>query len=241
MRRCIRFRIRTLLFLVALASILPAIHINRAFRAQNQANIRRTLIESDCFHFKWDWQFAADFSPVDKPPYRRWIEERLGNDYLYSIAAFDLQENDDPEKALQTASTLGQIRRIKLLDCEVSLSCCKELQSFPKLQWLGLLLSPVDDDGMREIAKLKSLAILDIRNTQISDEAIDDLCSLPNLAWLNVHGSLISEQGVEELRARLPDCVVINCPKGYSVWPTIPKDAEEVAANQRRYQRIAKR
>ncbi|MEW4563842.1 hypothetical protein AB1K70_15010 [Bremerella sp. JC770] len=232
MRRFLQYRTSTLLAVVALSSFVLALHFNRVHRAQEQAKIRRTLMESECFQFAWDWRYAADFSPVDKPTYPRWAEEQLGEDYLYSISAFDVQDNDNPESILRTASKLKQIRRIRILNSDVSPSCCRAFQAFPKLQWLGLLLSPVDDAGMHEIGKLKNLAILDIRNTQISDQSIDDISSLPNLSWLNVHGSLITEKGVEQLQERLPHCVVINKPGGFSVWPTIPVEAGQVAVNQ---------
>lgn len=226
MRRLFRFRLITLFSVVTVASILPAMHLNRVYRAQHQVNVTRELIDEGCFGLMWEWQYADNFAPVQQRPYSSWMEDRLGRDYLYSVATFDLDGHDDPQHVLQMANSLQQTRRIRLLDCPVDTTCCQLLQSFPNLQWLGLLLSPVDDAGMHEIAKIHSLAILDIRNTQITDAAIDDICSLPNLAWLVVEGSQISDEGVQELKERLPNCVVLN-QSGFAEWPTIPTSAND--------------
>ena len=62
------------------------------------------------------------------------------------------------------------------------------------------------DDGVKQLATLKNLTVLDLPSTKISDTGLMELSAIPGLAHLCVAGTNVSEAGVKEFERRNPKC-----------------------------------
>jgi len=74
------------------------------------------------------------------------------------------------------------------------------LTRFPKLRQLRVSQSQISDQGLEHLAKLKSLAILDLsENSQIFDGGLQHLSGMRQLTSLNLWRVNITDSGVEHL------------------------------------------
>ena len=64
----------------------------------------------------------------------------------------------------------------------------------------------VTSAGVKSVAHLSTLELLNLCNTSVDDAAVDSLVKLNNLRRLNIIGTKVSDQGVARLRHVLPDC-----------------------------------
>ncbi|MCC7419905.1 MAG: serine/threonine protein kinase [Planctomycetaceae bacterium] len=80
------------------------------------------------------------------------------------------------------------------------------LDSFASLGTLRFDSPSLDDEGVSEIVRCRTLEWLSIASSRISDRAVDDLISLRRLRHLVITDTQLSEAGLARLRKGLPDC-----------------------------------
>jgi Leucine-rich repeat (LRR) protein len=109
---------------------------------------------------------------------------------------------------------------------------CKYIRAFPKLKYLSLADTSIDDQGMRYLKGLVSLEkiylsntkitdqgiesleglehlmILDLSNTSVTDKSFNILKKLPSLEHLKILETSVTEEGVRLFRKSKPDCEV---------------------------------
>jgi hypothetical protein len=74
---------------------------------------------------------------------------------------------------------------------------------------LALADTPITDDGVRILMKLKGLERLNAAGTQITDEGLALLETLPDLEWACVSRTKVTSIGVARLGAIRPQLSVI--------------------------------
>ncbi len=62
--------------------------------------------------------------------------------------------------------------------------------------------------GLKELAALKNLTILDLSRTNVTDADVKELISLKNLVTLDLSDTRVTDAGVAELRKALPKCKI---------------------------------
>ncbi len=84
------------------------------------------------------------------------------------------------------------------------------LRALPKLTFLDLSATTLDDRAAESLADLENLESLYLINTAISDDGLRHLARLRKLTVINVSGSRVTSAGSDELQAALPNCKIQN-------------------------------
>ena len=166
----LRFRLRTLLIFVTVFALIVAAHAHRTRNAQRQRAIVSELNGLGALT-QYDYVQDENWNSSEKT-YPTWLERWVGEDYLYSIDAFVITSDQNPNDAIELASELPYLRLVKLPACAITDESLRPLENLHRLEWLELFATPVTDECMASIAKLSSLKILDLRGTAITDRAI---------------------------------------------------------------------
>jgi hypothetical protein len=77
------------------------------------------------------------------------------------------------------------------------------LADLPDLQHLRIRGRGINAECLRELAKIKSLRILNVPHAEFADEGLEILAELPNLESLRFGSSLVTDEGMKTL-ARFP-------------------------------------
>jgi internalin A len=86
----------------------------------------------------------------------------------------------------------------------------KELAELKSLQGLYLFYAPVTDAGLKELAGLKNLQALNLGDTHVTDDGLKELAGLKSLQWLNLRGTKVTAAGVVGLQKDLPKCKIFT-------------------------------
>ena len=68
----------------------------------------------------------------------------------------------------------------------------------------------VSDAGLRHLANLPKLTVLDLSSTTISDEGLQHLNRLSQLRLLSLEDTQVTPAGIRTLQATLPDCRIVH-------------------------------
>jgi hypothetical protein len=90
----------------------------------------------------------------------------------------------------------------------------KELAALKKLQMLDLTYTKISDAGLKELAGLQQLRSLMLGYTKISDAGLKELAALKQLIVLSLSGTQVTKNGVAELQKALPKCVIVHDASG---------------------------
>ncbi|MFP6576915.1 MAG: hypothetical protein VB912_17270, partial [Pirellulaceae bacterium] len=85
----------------------------------------------------------------------------------------------------------------------------KELAKLKRLRSLLLVKTDITDAGLREMAKLPELVSLTISGADITDVGLKELANVPNLTELGLMASQITDEGLQEL-AKLKNLYGLN-------------------------------
>ncbi|MEZ6138939.1 MAG: hypothetical protein R3B84_00065 [Zavarzinella sp.] len=85
----------------------------------------------------------------------------------------------------------------------------KELAGLKSLTTLILFSKPVTDTGLKELAGLKSLTTLDLRITSVTDAGLKELVELKSLTSLHLGATKVTDAGLKEL-AGLKSLTLLN-------------------------------
>jgi hypothetical protein len=99
------------------------------------------------------------------------------------------------------------IHRNKVNDVGASDAILLRVVEFQNLDTLGVS-GDFTDEGLRAVARISSLKILQLQSDQITDEGLLILAELKNLTELWVSGEQITPEGIEALEERMPACEV---------------------------------
>jgi hypothetical protein len=74
---------------------------------------------------------------------------------------------------------------------------------------IALVDTPVTDEGVVSLLRLRDLSRINLAGTKITDDALQQLSKLPNLEWVCVNRTQVTAAGVEQLKAGRPDITVL--------------------------------
>lgn len=84
----------------------------------------------------------------------------------------------------------------------------REVARFSTLQTLYLYRTRLTDGGLKELVALKNLQELDLGQNAVTDAGLTHLAELKALRSLSLRGTQVTETGVNGLRQALPECKI---------------------------------
>ncbi|GAB5406976.1 MAG: hypothetical protein Aurels2KO_52070 [Aureliella sp.] len=177
-----RFRIRTLLLLVAFLALVASIAevATRGYR-------KRRRIESDLHSMG---AYYISFDNDNDPDWVSFVSP-TGLDRISEYETFDdldFAGANLTDETIRHVSRLKGVRTIHMTDCNVT------------------------DAQLEILANIGSVWMLRLNGSAVSDDAIPAIASIPGLESLDVSGTLMTSGGVAELRQRCPKLVVRHEP-----------------------------
>ncbi len=127
---------------------------------------------------------------------------------LKNLGELDLSCTKVTAVGLKALAKLPSITRLTLSQMDVTEDILKEVAEFENLTRFHLSFnkSEVTIAGMKQIAKLGKLEVLDFFDVDVADAAAKELGRLKNLKDLDFLNTNVTKAGAEELRKLLPKC-----------------------------------
>lgn len=129
---------------------------------------------------------------------------------LRVLGFFNAAITDAGLAALASSKVGGELRQLLLGRTKITDLGLKSIAKLPRLYLLELSGTKVTDTGISELSQLAPLKVLRFRGTAVSDKGIAQLGQLSKLMLLSVGGSRVTPTGVAELRKQIPGLVVTD-------------------------------
>ena len=115
--------------------------------------------------------------------------------------------------------SLGKLKALKKLDMagnsQITGSGLPSLTASPTVEWLKLAGTAIDDHDLAAVGRLTTLRELLLSGNRLTDAGLKHLAPLSNLAVLEVKDTGTTAAGVAELQKALPKCkIVANVARG---------------------------
>jgi Leucine Rich repeat len=206
-RRRLRYTIRSLLVLTAVAAVLAAVAGLERREYLRQARIAAELVECG-YDVGWEEKYfgLSRRVVVVKPTvYRSSFYVPLAGEY----GQLD-PEIWYPKWAERLAPTLCQfynlkaLRELSLAESGIDDSHLPLIARCTNLQQLDLSRTLITDRGLENLAELKQLVRLDLSFTAVTDQGMAHLARLDNLRYLCLSNSNVGDEGVASLQRAIP-------------------------------------
>ncbi len=129
---------------------------------------------------------------------------------LRVLGFFNAPITDAGLAALADSKLSGELRQLLLGRTRITDLGLKSIARLPRLYLLELSGTKVTDAGINELSQLAPLKVLRFRGTAVSDQGIAQLGKLSKLMLLSVGGSRVTSAGIAELRKQIPGLVVTD-------------------------------
>lgn len=124
-------------------------------------------------------------------------------------------------KAIATIKSLGGfVKRddtksvnsfvVVLTGASVTDATLKELAPLKGLSTLSIRNAGVTDEGLKELAQFQSLTLLNISDTNVTDAGLKELGTFKQLISVTLYRTKATEAGLAELKKALPQCRVLT-------------------------------
>lgn len=160
-----------------------------------------------------------------------------------------------------TATMLGDLQRVpKLVELLIDQGTIDDsglatiCERLPELEHLRIRLSPIGDEGARQIAKLKQISMINIPQSkitaagiqswsdlqslnhvrlggkQLNDATMAELAKIPNLQSLHLIGPSITAEGIQQIAqaSKLSSLYLDDCPLSDEVWQKLRKSRPDI-------------
>lgn len=218
---CFQFQLRTLLVLVALASIAMSWLTVKIQRAHRQRDAVKSLQSRDA-HVLYDYMFSL--RPNGKGySYNREAELQqpeilvtlLGKDFFTNVVQLSfvhihlalqgstIPAHDDtvPDSCLAHLSHLPGLNVLDLSGTGIQDAGLRHINHLAHLEYLTLNETPISDAGVEQIAAMRQLRCLRLARTKITDEAMNQLGRLDHLETLVLDETKITDAGLDRLKS----------------------------------------
>ena len=200
-RRWLQFSLRTFFVLVTVFCVCIGSLGVAVYRGNEQRKVAEWVREiGGTVAYEHEYDENSMFMDDDKPPWPRWLAERLGEDYFDDVTSVDLGYTQVSD--LAPLAILTRLESVRLNNTAVT-----DLTPLTRLTSLTTIF--VNDTSVRDLtplAELKDLMNLFLDDTQVRD--LTPLAELTNLRMLYLNKTPVSKEQVEELRKALPNCEI---------------------------------
>jgi hypothetical protein len=170
---------------------------------------KHTYAENVCLHNeRFSYLSDQGLAAIERMPNVRCLDltkcEYIGDDGLkhllkFKLLTLDLTRTNVTDGALITLRPMKSLVSLAFTeDSGITNRGMKELQYFPRLARIDLEKTGVDANGLADIAKCKSLRILELQHLRISN-GLAALQALPDLQDLDLSGTDIVDKDLEAL------------------------------------------
>lgn len=129
---------------------------------------------------------------------------------LRVLGFFNAPITDAGLATLANSKMGGELRQLLLGRTKITDLGLKSVAKLSRLYLLEVSGTSVTDNGISELSQLARLKVLRFRGTAVSDKGIAQLGQLSKLMLLAVGGSRVTALGVAELRKQLPGLIVTD-------------------------------
>jgi hypothetical protein len=180
-RRWLQYSLRTILIAVSITCVALAI-IGHHYRTRRAAV--RAIDE-----------LGGGYSIHLQGP--AWLRKLVDDDkYFYNLRRISLGRPDSPCKAERPFN-----------DEELA-AVIDHINVFRGPRMLDFQGSPITDEGLRHLQRVRDLEILWLDSTPITDAGLLHLASISTLKQIQLTGSKVTDEGVAKLQRSLPNCHV---------------------------------
>ena len=234
-RSWLRFRLRTLLFVLTIIGVFFA-WLGYQYR---QAERQRQAVKRSGGSAYYDFEIESISPPVfvtkrDAPlPGWNWTRKLLGIDFHADVKVMTLSSIVTPEDGLKHLRNLTELEYLEFSGSEFGPPVLIHLRELTQLRVLELNGIPISDtemvnleelirlesltlsshllssDGLAHLRSLKHLKHLRITSTQVSDDGLKHLGPLKELERLSLHSTKVTDSGLTYLR-ELPKLKELN-------------------------------
>lgn len=183
--RWLRFSLRSMFLTLLAAALFFGLVSNRAQRQKRAAQ----EIAAAGGWFKYDFQVANQ--PVPKAPLM--LRTLLGKDYFAKLVQATIVA-DTPYVADAYA-----LQRIEIVGKAVDESLISSFSRLSDLRELHIRDGSITEQGLRDIAKLKQLEVLDLGGTLLEGTSLQSLNELPNLRELVLSHTKFNDAELQHL------------------------------------------
>ncbi|HEX2473670.1 MAG TPA: hypothetical protein VHK01_02925 [Lacipirellulaceae bacterium] len=208
----LRFRLRTLLLAITVASVWLGFHV-RSARVQERSV---AAIHQYGGWVRYEFQFPSgeyfhkSFDRQARSPLPKWLLDRLGVDFFHDVVQVNLNYSDDSgtrkenhnpsDEALQHLFGFPKLRILLLSDTQASDSSMRHLAQLKKLERLYMWdVVNVTDAGAAHLSELRQLRYIHLTTSQITDKSLEVFAKLPMLEGLCLQFNRFSDQGLTHL------------------------------------------
>ncbi len=201
--RWLRFRLRSLLVLLTVFSLMMAIWTVVVRPYRDQMNAMAILNKT----------FAGEMTFEDTravgPAWHEWlVTKMLGEQHYREIIALDLSVTGATADQLRSLGDLRFLEQLSLDRTKADDAVVISLFRLSQLKSLSLSYTPITDRGLKGLSNHPQLEILYLTGTAISDDSISSLTQISTLRQLYVRWSAFSQQGIESLKAASAGCEI---------------------------------
>lgn len=207
MTLAIRFRVRTLLLLLAILCCVLAYHCNRC--RQQQESVEQILAIGGIVTYEEDAT--------------KHLLSFLGRDFVADVESVEFPKNATDED-LKLIRKLRGLKSVDLAYCYgISDEGIKQLRSASQLEELILNGNSertnfvpmgktagiaITDDSLRHISQITTLKRLELWNNHFSDEGVEVLKKLTSLEYLGISSRHLTRPKIAELQRCMPNCYI---------------------------------
>jgi Leucine-rich repeat (LRR) protein len=211
-QKLLRFRLRTLLLAITVASVWLGFHVRSArLQERSVAAIAKYggWVRYD-FQFPSGEYFHKSFDRQARSSVPNWLLDRLGVDFFHDVVLVNLnysedsgarKENHNPsDEALQYLGGFPKLRILLLSDTQASDSSMRHLAQLKRLERLYMWDAVnVSDAGVAHLSELHRLRYIHLSTSQITDKSLAVFAKLPMLEGLSLQFNQFSDKGLRHL------------------------------------------
>ena len=112
--------------------------------------------------------------------------------------------------AIGTSKVSRELRQLLIGKTKITDAGLKSVAELPRLYLLEVSGTAVTDAGIAQLGGMERLKVLRFRNTAVTDKGMASLGGLKTLIIMSVGGSKVTDTGIAGLRQKLPGLVVTD-------------------------------
>jgi internalin A len=121
----------------------------------------------------------------------------------------DLSAKKVTDADMKEIGKIGNLVKLYLRETPVTAAGLKELAGLPSLSVLDLTrCREVNDAAMKELAAVQTLGTLILSGTAVTDAGLKELKALKALSNLDLTGTKVTDAGITDIQKALPRCKV---------------------------------
>jgi hypothetical protein len=203
-----RFRLRSLLFVMAALAVGFGFIGNVAIHARRQAAIAAKIKE---VQGSYDYIAPDDVIWYPEPTLYVSCRKLFGENACRNIRCVSFGTGRDATDGLQAIQRLPKLAAIRLGSAETTDENLKLLSACPSVHWIQLNVAEatLTASGISELRRLPKLRYLELRGVGVDDELLRGVESLTQLEEINIASTKITAAGFASLN-KLPQLHILS-------------------------------